>query len=209
MNEEQLRMEMVRIGKSLFDRGYAVGGAGNISARIDGESIIATPSGSSFGRLSAGELSVVDMTGKLLSGPRPSKEIQFHLSLYRGDQECGAVLHLHSTWSTLLACRNDINPDEVIHPFTPYYVMKIGTLPLIPYYPPGDIGIARELAAYAGRHTAFLLQNHGPVVTGKSLSEAGDTMEELEETAKLSYLLEGSKVRYLSSGEIAALKKGR
>ncbi|WP_020613045.1 3-oxo-tetronate 4-phosphate decarboxylase [Sediminispirochaeta bajacaliforniensis] len=209
MNEEQLRMEMVRIGKSLFDRGYAVGGAGNISARIDGESILATPSGSSLGRLSAGELSVVDMTGRLLSGLRPSKEIQFHLSLYRGDQECGAVLHLHSTWSTLLACRNDINPDEVIPPFTPYYVMKIGTLPLIPYYPPGDIGIARELEAYAGRYTAFLLQNHGPVVTGKSLFEAGDTMEELEETAKLSYLLEGSKVRYLSSGEIAVLKKGR
>ena len=149
---------------------------------------------------------MVDTDGSHLSGLKPSKEVKFHLALY-ADESCGAVVHLHSTWTTLLSCRADIDCDEIIRPFTPYFVMKLGKVGLIPYYPPGDDALAEELGRWAGQRHAFLLQNHGPVVTGSSLSLAMDLMEEFEETAKLAYLLRDSKVRYLSEDEVAFLRK--
>ncbi len=206
MKEKHLRAELVAVGRSLYERGYAAGGAGNISVRIDDERILATPSGSCLGRLDEETLSVVDFSGTLISGAPASKEVKFHLALYRGDSSCGSVVHLHSTWTTLLSCRADLDPDQVIRPFTPYFVMKIGQVQVIPYYPPGAQDIARDLAAWAGQRNAFLLRNHGPVVIGPSLLEAVDLMEEFEETARLDYLLRGSEVRYLSSEEISCLK---
>jgi len=205
MSEQELREEMVSLSRSLYERGYAAGGAGNLSVRIDHRRILATPTGSCLGRLNAGELSVVDTDGNHLSGLKPSKEVKFHLALYQ-DASCGAVVHLHSTWTTLLACRADIDPDEIIRPFTPYYVMKLGTVELIPYYPPGDEALADELSRWAGRRHAFLLQNHGPVVTGSSLPVAMDLMEEFEETAKLAHLLRDGKVKYLSEDEVEFLR---
>jgi len=205
MTERQLRTELVAFGRSLYQRGYAAGGAGNISVRIDDERILATPSGSCLGRLDEGTLSVVDFSGTLISGNPASKEVKFHLALYQGDAGCGSVVHLHSTWTTLLSCRADLDPETVIRPFTPYFVMKIGRVPVIPYYPPGDERIARDLAVWAGQRNAFLLQNHGPVVTGSTLAAAVDLMEEFEETARLDYLLRGSAVRFLSAEEIAHL----
>ncbi|MBN2861069.1 MAG: aldolase [Sphaerochaetaceae bacterium] len=206
MNEMALREEMVSLSRSLYERGYAAGGTGNLSVRIDQQRILATPTGSCLGRLKAEELSVVDTDGNHLSGMKPSKEVKFHLALY-ADDSCGAVVHLHSTWTTLLSCRADIDPEEIIRPFTPYYVMKAGTVELIRYYPPGDIALAEELGRWAGKRHAFLLQNHGPVVTGGSLSVAMDLMEEFEETAKLAYLLRNENVRYLSEDEVAFLRK--
>ena len=205
MREQQLREEVVSLGRSLYQRGYAAGGAGNLSVRVDEHHILATPTGSSLGRLRSQDLSLVDTQGTHLSGLKPSKEVRFHLALY-ADSACNAVVHLHSTWTTLLACRADIDPQQIIRPFTPYYVMKLGKVELIPYYPPGDDALTRELGRWAGRRHAFLLQNHGPVITGRSLSAAMDLMEEFEETAKLSYLLQGSSVRYLSEEEIAFLR---
>ena len=118
--------------------------------------------------MKADELSVVDSNGNTLSGPPPSKEVAFHLALYK-DSACGSVVHLHSTWTTLLSCMEDHNRGGIIRPFTPYFVMKIGTVELIPYYPPGDDALAVELGRWAGKRRAFLLQNHGPVITGKTL----------------------------------------
>ncbi len=206
MREQQLRQEMVELSRSLYERGYAAGGAGNISVKVDENTILATPTGSCLGRLHADELSLVDFDGNLLSGKKPSKEVKFHLALY-ADPTCESVVHLHSTWTTLLACREDIDPEEIIRPFTPYFVMKIGKVELIPYYPPGDDALAEELGKWAGKRNAFLLQNHGPVITGPSLASAMDLMEEFEETAKLAYLLRDGKVKYLSDSEIAVLRK--
>ncbi len=206
MNEQQLREQMVELCRSLYERGYAAGGAGNVSVRIDEDAILATPTGSCLGRLKADELSKVDYLGKAISGLKPSKEVRFHLALYQ-DPACNAVVHLHSTWTTRLSCIRDLDTEMIIRPFTPYYVMKIGKVELIPYYPPGDEALAEELGRWAGRRHAFLLQNHGPVISGTSLEAAMDLMEEFEETAKLAYLLKDENVKYLNDTEIAHLSK--
>ena len=207
MTEDVLRSELVAFGRSLYNRGYVAGGSGNISVRVNADRILATPSGSCLGRLAEETLSLVDASGQLISGLPASKEVKFHLAFYRKGAACGAVVHLHSTWTTLLSCRADLDPDCVIRPFTPYFVMKIGKVQIIPYYPPGDTRLAEELQVWAGKRNAFLLQNHGPVIVGPSLAEAVDLMEEFEETARLDYLLRDSPVRYLTAEEIAQLEK--
>lgn len=205
MSESALKAQMVELCRSLYDRGYASGGAGNVSVRVNENTILSTPTGSCLGRLVAEELSLVDNQGNLISGKKPSKELKFHLALY-ADAKVNAVVHLHSTWTTRLACIQDIKTEQIIKPFTPYFVMKLGNIEMIPYYPPGDDRLADELAVWAGKRNAFLLQNHGPVVTGPSLEVALDLMEEFEETAKLVYLLKEEKVKYLSEDEVAYLR---
>ncbi len=207
MTETELRQALVEFGRSLFMRGYAAGGAGNVSVRLDEQRILATPSGSCLGRLNEETLSVVDFSGSLLSGAKASKEVMFHLALYQGDPSCGSVVHLHSTWTTLLSCRADLDPEQVIRPCTPYFVMKVGKVQVIPYYPPGDLRIAAALAEWAGQRSAFLLQNHGPVVVGPTLAAAVDLMEEFEESARLDYLLRGRDVRFLTAEEISHLEQ--
>ncbi len=207
MTESEARRQLVDLGRSLFDRGYVAGSAGNISVKLEDGRILATPSGSCMGRLDAERLSLVDATGALVSGDRPSKEMRFHMALYQGDPGCGSVVHLHSTWATMLSCRDDLDVNEPVRPFTPYYVMKIGTLQVIPYYPPGDGRIAADIAAWAGKRNAFLLQNHGPVVVAATLEAAVDLAEELEETAKLYCLMRGAGgIRYLTDEEVKQLR---
>jgi len=199
------RRELVALSRSLFDRGYVAGGAGNISVRVGDREILATPTGACLGRLSEEHLSLVNLDGTLISGPQASKETKFHLALYRNDPDCGSVVHLHSTWLTALACRTDLNETCPIQAFTPYYVMKIGQLQVIPYYPPGDQRIAQEVTRWAGRKRAFLLRNHGGIVTAETLSKAVDMYEELEETAKLYCMLDREKIQYLSDAHIQEL----
>lgn len=208
MNEQAYRQQLVDIALSLFERGYATGGAGNISVKLEDGRILATPTGSSLGRLDCNTLSVVDLEGVHLTGQKPSKEVHFHLALYRAKPDCQAVIHLHSTYLTALSCLNDLNAGNAIHPFTPYYVMRIGKLPVIPYLRPGHPAIASELARLAPDHRAFLLANHGPVVTGKDLLDACDNAEELEETARLLFLLKDKSVRYLTADEVDELTEG-
>lgn len=205
--EQALRQQMVELGRSLFARGYATGGAGNLSVKLTDGTILATPTGASLGRLQADTLSKVSLEGEHLSGDRPSKEVQFHLAMYQANPDFGAVVHLHCTHLTALSCRADLNPDNVIRPFTPYYVMRVGKLPLVPYYAPGASEIARDLAALSADHRAMLLANHGPVVTGTSLLNAVDNMEELEETAKLMLMLENQPIRYLTEDQISELER--
>lgn len=202
----RMRRELVELSRSLFARGYVTGSAGNISVRVDARRILATPSGASLGRLSEEGLSLVGLDGKLLSGPPASKETAFHLVLYNNDPDCGSVVHLHSTWLTALACRSDLDPECPIKPFTPYYVMKIGQLQVIPYYPPGDERIAEEICCWAGRRKAFLLRNHGGIVAADTLAKAVDMSEELEETAKLYCMLDRDKIKYLSDEEVRVLR---
>ncbi len=209
MNEAALRSAMAGLGASLFSRGYAVGGAGNLSARLPDGSILVTPTNSSLGRLDPGRLAKVSPTGDLLAGDKPSKEAPFHLALYRADPGIGAVCHLHSTYLTALSCLNGLDTDDALRPFTPYYVMRVGQLPLLPYHKPGSPAIAADLTsrlAMSPGSKAFLLANHGSVVVGSDLVEAVNNAEELEETAKLYFILHNRSIRYLEPGEVEELR---
>lgn len=203
--EIEIRQMLVHYGASLFQRSYSVGSSGNISVRLPDGSILATPTNSCLGSLDADQLAKVTLEGEQISGDKMSKEIPFHLALYRARPEVNAVVHLHSTYLTALSCRSDIDFNNAIRPFTPYFVMKVGNMPVIPYFKPGSHHLATALAERAHESNAFLLANHGPVVLGTSLTEAINTMEELEETARLFFILQHSPIRYLTEEEIMEL----
>jgi ribulose-5-phosphate 4-epimerase/fuculose-1-phosphate aldolase len=126
--------------------------------------------------------------------------------MYEERARSAAVVHLHSTYSTAVSVLEDVDPDDVLPPLTAYYVMRIGTLPLVPYFAPGDMNLAQAVRRFAGRHHAVLLANHGPVVAGSSLSAAADAIEELEATARLHLTLHGRACRCLTPEQVAELK---
>ena len=206
MNEIKTRDLIVQMAKSLFARGLTFGSSGNISVRME-DGWLMTPTGCSMGNIEPEKISKLDINGNLISGDPRTKESYLHLAMYEKRPQDSAVVHLHSTHSVAVSCLDEINPKNVLPPITAYYVMRIGTLPLIPYFPPGDIKLAKVVREMASEHHAVLLANHGPVVSGKSLQDAVYATEELEETAKLFLLLQGHKTRYLNSSEEAALRK--
>ena len=206
MNEIKTRDLIVQMAKSLFDRGLTFGSSGNISVRME-DGWLMTPTGCSMGNIEPEKISKLDVNGNVISGDPPTKESFLHLAMYEKRPQDLAVVHLHSTHSVAVSCLDDINPKNVLPPITAYYAMRIGTLPLIPYFPPGDIKLAKVVREMASEHHAVLLANHGPVVSGKSLQDAVYATEELEETAKLFLLLQGHKARFLNSSEEAALRK--
>lgn len=205
MTENQAREAIAATARSLFDRGLTHGSTGNISVRL-GDRWLVTPTGSSFGTLDPGRISLLDDQGGLLQGDPPSKEAFLHRAMYRQRESAGAVVHLHSIHSVAASVLADVDPADVLPPLTAYYVMRIGSLPLVPYYPPGDSRLADAVAGYAGRHHALLLANHGPVVAGSSLSAATDAVEELEATARLYVMLRGQPCRCLSHDQVAELR---
>lgn len=207
MNEEnKLREAICRFGKSIYDRGLTGGSSGNISVRLE-DGWLMTPTGSSMGDLDPARLSRLDATGAHISGDKPTKETFLHLAMYEERPQDGAVVHLHSTHSVAVSCLPDVDPTNVIPPITAYYVMKIGKLPLVPYYRPGDEGLGDAIRGLAGKHTAVLLANHGPVVSAKALDAAVYATEELEETAKLYLLLHAHNPRCLTTEQIEELER--
>lgn len=208
MTDLEQKELMVRLGRSFYERGYTVSGAGNLSVRLDENRVLVTPTGSSLGRLQVERLSVLDMDGNVLEGDKPSKESVFHLAMYKKNPACKAIVHLHSTYLTALSCLDGLDPSNAIRAFTPYYVMRVGNMQVIPYYRPGSPKIAEELSERALTGKAFLLANHGVVVTGSDLLDAADSTEELEETAKLFFTLQGRKIRYLTDEEVKELENG-
>ncbi len=205
--ESKSREEICRIAKSMFDRGLTHGSTGNISAKLE-DGWLLTPTGSSLGTLDPARLCKLDWQGNLISGDKPSKENFLHLAMYeeRAKANIGAVIHLHSTHSVAVSVLDDLDPNDVLPPITAYYVMRVGSLPLVPYFAPGDMQLADAVRRFAGKHHALLLANHGPVVAGSSLSAAADATEELEETAKLFLLLQGKRIRTLTAEQVASLK---
>ncbi len=206
MKESQVREQICSYGKSLYDRGLTSGSSGNISVRLD-DGWLMTPTNSCLGLLDPASLSRLDANGKLLSGDAVTKESFLHVAMYEQRPDANAVVHLHSTYSVAVSCLADVDAKNVIPPITAYYVMRVGTLPLVPYFRPGDKALADAVRALAGKHHAVLLANHGPVVAGSSLSTAIYATEELEETAKLYLLLKGCKTRLLTAGQIAELQQ--
>lgn len=207
MSEAKLREAICRFGRSMFDRGLTAGSSGNLSAGLPDGGWLMTPTGSSLGDLDPARLSLLDANGRLVSGDKPTKESFLHIGMYRRRKDAGAVVHLHSTHSVAVSVLADVDPHDVIPPITAYYVMKIGQLPLVPYYPPGDESLAGAVEALAGKYHAVLLANHGPVVAGTSLENAVYAIEELEETAKLFLMLKDRPHRCLTPQQVADLKR--
>ncbi|RWF58915.1 MAG: aldolase [Mesorhizobium sp.] len=206
ISESEARGEIVRLSKSLFDRGYSVGTGGNISCLVE-DGILITPTNSSLGFLDPDRLSKVSRGGRHLSGDKPSKEIFLHRAFYDSRAAAGAVVHLHSTYCTALSCLTDLDRDDCIPALTPYVVMRVGTVRLLPYTRPGDPSTAELISQLGGRFAAVLLGNHGPVVSGTSLQSAVAAAEELEETAKLLMMLRSLPVRLLGDQDVADLRK--
>lgn len=183
-DESRIREQICATGASLYQRGYTVGAAGNISARLHDGWLI-TPTDACLGRLDPAELSKVDAGGQWVSGAKPSKTLVLHRGIYGNDGEARAVIHTHSTHLVALTLSGVWREDEVLPPITPYQVMKVGRIPLIRYRRPGDPQAAAEVAAQAGQVRGALFERLGPVVWERSVEQASHVLEELEETARL------------------------
>ena len=205
MTEQELREDLVRLSRSLYERGFSVGSAGNISVALP-DGWLMTPTNSCLGFLDADRISRLDRDWNHVGGDKPSKEVFLHRAFYDTRPGTGAVVHLHSTYATALSCLADLNPEDTIPPLTPYVVMRVGRVPLVPYVIPGDPASGDLIRGLEGRHPAVLLANHGPVVSGRDLRSAVFAAEELEETAKLAVLLAGRKLRLLKGADIEALE---
>ncbi len=202
MDEHATRTLLVELSASLFARGFAVGSAGNISVRI-ADGFLITPTNSSLGRLEAQRISKLDSNFAHVSGDRPSKEVFMHRAFYMARPDAGAVVHLHSTMATAVSCLQDVDASAPIPMLTPYFVMRVGRrLPIVPYYRPGDAAMEPAIFEQAKGARAVLLANHGPVVSGPSLTDAVYAAEELEEAARLFLLLRGQTTRALTAGQV-------
>ena len=206
MTDAAARDALCRLGRSLFERGLTHGSTGNLSIRTD-TGFLMTPTGSSLGALDPARLAVLDANGVHVRGDPPTKEALLHLAMYRERPGDRAVVHLHSTHSVAVSVLADADPANVLPPLTAYYAMRIGTLPLVPYFAPGDAALADAVAGLASRHHAMLLSNHGPVVSGTSLDAAADAIEELEATAKLWLLVRHEDVRPLDAAALADIAR--
>ena len=205
--ETRIRDEICKVGASLFDRGLTAGSSGNISVRLPDGGWLMTPTNASLGALDPARLSHLDAAGKLISGDAPTKEAFLHLSMYGERKDAAAVVHLHSSHATAVSILRDVDPNDVLPALTAYYVMRVGRLPLIPYFAPGDPDLAHAVRALASSHHAVLLANHGPVVAGTSLANAQYATEELEETAKLFLMLQNQALRTLTPEQVADLRR--
>lgn len=202
MSETQLREQICLLAKSLFDRGLTHGSTGNISARTDDGGLLVSPTGTSFGRLDPGRLSRFDADGTQIDGDRPTKEMPLHTAFYDTRSTAGAVVHLHSCHSVAWSMMPDADEDNFLPPLTPYAIMQLGRVKLLPFFLPGDPAMGQAVRGLAGKRSAVMLANHGPVVAGKDVTAACNAVEELEATAKLAILLRGVDARLLSSEQI-------
>lgn len=205
--ETKTRDTICAMAKSLYDRGLTFGSTGNISVRLDDGGWLMTPTNASMGDLDPARLSRLDATGALIDGDPATKESFLHTTLYDHRPDARAVVHLHSTHSVAVSALAEVDPADVLPPITAYYIMRVGRLPLVPYFPPGDKALADAVGQLAGKHHAVLLANHGPVVAGTSLENAVYATEELEETAKLYLMLRGTALRALTPEQVAELRQ--
>lgn len=204
MSEEtRLREEICLLAKSMFDRGLTCGSSGNISARLSDGSILVTPTGQAMGFLDPARISLLDPSFCLISGDPPTKETPLHSAFYDTRSGTGAVVHLHSSHAVALSMLPDIDPDNVLPPLTPYAIMRLGKVKLLPVFLPGDPAMGDAVRGLAGKRSAVLLANHGPVVAGRDIWAAVFAMEELEEAAKLALLTRSCHPGMLSEHQIA------
>ena len=203
MNESKLREQICIFASSMYNRGLTHGSTGNISVRLNSNDILVTPTGSSFGRLDPNQIVKVTKDGEFLGSSSPTKELPLHQAFYetRG-MKSGAVVHLHSTHSVALSMLPGINEDNVLPSYTPYSIMLLGKVKLLPFFVPGDPAMGDAIKGLAGKRSAVLLANHGPVVSSKDLESSVNAIEELEATAKLALILKGADAKALDESQI-------
>jgi ribulose-5-phosphate 4-epimerase/fuculose-1-phosphate aldolase len=208
MNENKLREQICILASSMFQRGITHGSTGNISVRLEDDDILVTPSGSSFGRLDPNDIVKVTKSGQFIGSLTPTKELPLHKAFYetRG-LKSGAVVHLHSTHSVALSMLPGIDEDSVLPSYTPYSIMLLGKVKLLPFFVPGDPAMGDAIRGLAGKRSAVLLANHGPVVSGKDLESSVNAIEELEATAKLALILKGADAKSLDNAQINSVVK--
>ena len=204
-DEAKLREQICLLAKSIFDRGLTGGSTGNISARTDDGGLLVSPTGTSFGRLDPARLSRFDAGGKLVDGDAPTREMPLHTAFYETRSKAGAVVHLHSCHSVVLSMLPDVDPDNFLPPLTPYGIMKLGRVKLLPFFLPGDAAMGEAVRGLAGKRSAVMLANHGPVVAGKDVEAACNAVEELEDTARLALMTRGMNPRLLDQAQIRSL----
>jgi ribulose-5-phosphate 4-epimerase/fuculose-1-phosphate aldolase len=205
--ETRLREQICLLAKSMFDRGLTGGSTGNISARTEDGGLLVSPTGTSFGRLDPGRLSRFDADGVLIDGDPPTKEMPLHSAFYDTRSTAGAVVHLHSCHSVALSMMEDVDEDNFLPPLTPYGIMKLGRVKLLPFFMPGDPAMGAAVRGLAGKRAAVMLANHGPVVAGKDIEAACNAIEELEDTARLAMMTRGMNPRGLTAEQVTNLVK--
>jgi 3-dehydro-4-phosphotetronate decarboxylase len=204
MTENALREQICLLAKSMFDRGLTAGSTGNISARTPEGGLLVTPTGTSFGRLDPARLARFDVAGVQTGGDKPTKEMPLHAA-FHDTRRCGAVVHLHCCHAVALSTLPDVDEDDFLPPLTPYAIMQLGRVKLLPYFRPGDPAMGQAVRGLAGKRSAVMLANHGPVVAGKDIEAACNAIEELEATARLALLTRGQKPRLLNNAQISDL----
>jgi ribulose-5-phosphate 4-epimerase/fuculose-1-phosphate aldolase len=203
--EARLREQICLLAKSIFDRGLTGGSTGNISARTEDGGLLVSPTGTSFGRLDPARLSRFDAAVQLIDGDTPTKEMPLHSAFYDTRSTAGAVVHLHSCHSVALSMMPDVNEDDFLPPLTPYGIMKLGRVKLLPFFMPGDPAMGAAVRGLAGKRSAVMLANHGPVVAGKDVEAACNAVEELEDTARLAMMTRGLNPRILTEAQVRDL----
>ncbi|MFJ2689855.1 aldolase [Pseudomonas sp. NPDC087336] len=204
-NENALREEICDVGRQLYNRGYTVGSAGNISARLDDGWLI-TPTDACLGRLDPAALSKVNLAGEWVSGDKPSKTLALHREVYDRNPGVGGVVHTHSTHLVALTLAGVWQQDDILPPLTPYQVMKVGHIPLIAYERPGSPKVAERVAQLANSVRGVMLERLGPVLWESSVSKASYALEELEETARL-WLMSNPKPAPLDQAALDELRE--
>jgi|TARA_B110000977_G_scaffold30026_1_gene39282 ribulose-5-phosphate 4-epimerase/fuculose-1-phosphate aldolase len=202
MTENALRELICTLAKSMFDRGLTGGSTGNVSARTEDGGLLVSPTGTSFGRLDPARLSRFNSAGQLIGGDQPTKEMSLHSAFYDTRSTAGAVVHLHSCHSVALSMMPDADEDNFLPPYTPYAIMKLGKVKLLPFFRPGDPAMGAAVRGLAGKRSAVMLANHGPVVAAKDIEAACNAIEELEDTARLAMLMRGINARMLSTAQV-------
>jgi 3-dehydro-4-phosphotetronate decarboxylase len=205
-NEAQLRADLVDYGRSFQARGLAIGTAGNLSVRLD-DGYLVTPTNAALGRLDPGRIAKLDPEFRHISGDPPTKEVSMHRAFYETRPQTEAVVHLHSTHASALSFCAELPDFDPIPIFSPYFVMRVGHLPVLPYFRPGSAEIGTAIRALGGKYRSALLASHGPVNAGASLQDAVSSAEELEETARIFLMLGEARLRVLGDSDIADLVK--
>ncbi len=205
MTETAQRELICILAKSMFDRGLTGGSTGNISARTSDGGLLVSPTGTSFGRLDPARLSRFDSNGRLIDGDPPTKEMPLHAAFYDTRSTTGAVVHLHSCHAVALSLLPDVDEDNFLPPLTPYAIMKLGRVQMFPFFRPGDPAMGQAVRGLAGKRSAVMLANHGPVVAGKDVEAACNAIEELEDTARLAMMMQGMRARQLTPAQITDL----
>ena len=203
--EARLRETLCDLAASLFQRGLTHGSTGNISARCEDGGLLVSPTGTSFGRLDPARLARFDAAGRHVGGDAPTKEMPLHRAFYDTRDGTGAVVHLHSCHSVALSMLPADDTQNWLPPLTPYAIMQLGKVTLLPYFRPGDAAMGDAVRGLNGKRAAVMLANHGPVVAGKTPEAACNAIEELEATARLALMLRGLPARALDAAQIADL----